>query len=74
MKHRYIIGAGDATVDKGMKLEWTAEKDGDLVIGGLGYEYSDPVTGEIVNTYNNWVITIDKRGVMTREDWTDQYK
>lgn len=57
-----------------MKLEWAAEKDGSLYIGGPGYEYTDPDTGLVDNIYNNWVITIDEDGVLTRADWSDKYK
>lgn len=64
---------GDGNLDKGMKLEWATEKDGNLVVGSFGKEYTDDM-GRIVNTNNNWVITIDPNGEITREDWTQQYK
>lgn len=57
-----------------MKMEWATEKDESLLIGGLGYEYTDPDTGKIDNIYNNWLITIDETGALTRQDWTDNYE
>lgn len=70
---RYILPEGDGNLDKGMKLEWATEKDGSLVVGSFGKEYTDN-EGHIVNTNNNWIITIDPEGVISRQDWTKQYK
>lgn len=70
---RYILPEGDGNLDKGMKLEWATEKDGSLVVGSFGKEYTDN-DGRIVNTNNNWIITIDPQGVISRQDWTKQYK
>lgn len=70
---RYILPEGDGNLDKGMKLEWATEKDGSLVVGSFGKEYTDN-DGRIVNTNNNWIITIDPHGVISRQDWTQQYK
>ena len=71
--NRYILPEGDGLVDKGMKLEWATIKDGSLVVGSFGKEYTDD-EGRIVNTNNNWVITIDENGVTSRQDWSEQYK
>ena len=56
-----------------MKLEWATIKDGSLVVGSFGKEYTDD-EGHIVNTNNNWVITIDEQGIVSRQDWSEQYK
>ncbi|CAM9939331.1 unnamed protein product [Ectocarpus sp. 12 AP-2014] len=72
MAPRYILPEGDGNLDKGMKLEWATEKDGSLVVGSFGKEYTDN-DGRIVNTNNNWIITIDPEGVISRQDWTKQY-
>ncbi|CAM9381149.1 unnamed protein product, partial [Ectocarpus fasciculatus] len=73
MAPRYILPEGDGNLDKGMKLEWATEKDGSLVVGSFGKEYTDN-DGRIVNTNNNWIITIDPQGVISRQDWTQKYK
>lgn len=70
---RYILPEGDGLIDKGMKLEWATIKDGSLVVGSFGKEYTDD-EGRIVNTNNNWVITIDENGVISRRDWSERYK
>lgn len=72
MAPRYILPEGDGLVDKGMKLEWATVKDGSLVLGSMGKEYTDN-EGHVVNTNNNWVIFIDENGVISREDWTQYY-
>lgn len=56
-----------------MKLEWATIKDGSLVVGSFGKEYTDDA-GHVVSMNNNWVIFIDADGGITREDWTQQYK
>lgn len=70
---RYILPEGDGLVDKGMKLEWATQKDGVLIVGSFGKEYTDD-NGAVVNMNNNWVIFVDEHGVITRQDWTQQYK
>lgn len=70
---RYILPEGDGLLDKGMKLEWATEKDGSLIVGSFGKEFTDN-QGRVVNTNNNWVITIDPSGAITREDWSQEYK
>ena len=72
MVPRYILPEGDGLVDKGMKLEWATVKDESLVVGSMGKEYTDN-DGNVVNMNNNWVIFIDEKGVITREDWTSRY-
>lgn len=59
-------------MDKGMKLEWATVKDGSLVVGSMGKEYTNS-EGAILSTNNNWVDFIDEHGVVTREDWTEHY-
>lgn len=71
-RRRYIIPEGDGNNDKGMKLEWATVKDGSLLVGSMGKEYTNS-EGEIVNTNNLWVDFIDERGEVTHEDWTEYY-
>ncbi|CAM9518064.1 unnamed protein product [Discosporangium mesarthrocarpum] len=70
---RYIIGEGDGSVDKGMKLEWATVKGGSLVLGSFGKEFTDS-SGAVINTNNNWVTFVDVEGRMVKEDWTEKYK
>lgn len=64
---------GDGNTDKGMKLEWATVKDGRLVMGSIGKEYTDR-SGAITGYNNNWVDFIDPHGEVTREDWTQKYE
>lgn len=73
MAPRYIIPEGDGTVDKGMKLEWATVKDGKLVLGSIGKEFTDS-TGAITGYNNNWVDLIDEHGNVVHEDWTEKYE
>lgn len=72
-RNRYIVPEGDGTVDKGMKLEWATVKDGKLVVGSIGKEFTDK-TGAITGYNNNWVDFIDEHGGVTFEDWTENYE
>jgi soluble calcium-activated nucleotidase 1 len=47
-------------------------KDGDLYMGSMGKEYTNP-DGSIANTNNMWVSRYTKKGELMREDWTDKY-
>ena len=69
---RYVITEGDGDTDKGMKVEWASEKDGELYIGSIGKEYTD-MTGNVVSSNMLWVSIINAEGQLRREDWTDRY-
>lgn len=53
--------SGDGNTDKGFKSEWATVKDGKLVVGSFGKEFTDS-KGHIVNTNNNWVKVISNSG------------
>jgi Apyrase len=53
-----VLAEGDGHVDKGMKIEWATVKDGQLVLGSFGKEYTDE-KGAIISTANNWIVTVD---------------
>lgn len=69
---RFVITEGDGDTDKGMKWEWATVKDGKLYIGSMGKEYTDR-EGNIVNTNNLWIATVDEDGNVQRIDWRDNY-
>jgi len=69
---RFVITEGEGDTDKGMKWEWATVKDGKLYMGSMGKEYTDR-DGNIVNTNNLWIATVDKNGDVERIDWKDNY-
>ncbi|CAM9155292.1 unnamed protein product, partial [Phaeothamnion confervicola] len=72
MAPRHIFAEGDGSVDKGMKFEWATVRNGELVMGSFGKEYTNS-EGAIISTNNNWVIFMDEHGSIRREDWTERY-
>lgn len=69
---RHILGEGDGSLDKGMKVEWATVKGEEMVFGSFGKEYTNPA-GAIISTANNWIVTIDEHGVQERYDWSQHY-
>jgi len=69
---RFVITEGEGETDKGMKWEWATEKNGDLIIGSMGKEYTRP-DGTIKNRNNLWISHLSPRGELTRINWTKQY-
>lgn len=70
MAPKHVIAARDGLQDKAMKAEWATVKDGKMVVGSIGREYTTSTDGEI---FNMWVAFIDENGDISREDWTEQY-
>lgn len=70
---RHIIMEGDGETDKGFKIEWAAVKGGLLYVGSFGKEYTDN-DGNIKNTNNMWVKTINTKGSLRHHDWSNYYK
>jgi len=67
---RHIITEGDGhSSSKGMKLEWATVKDGIMFLGSFGKEYilSD---GSIKNEWPMWTALLDRKGHLTRKNWT----
>ena len=69
---RFILTEGDGDTDKGMKVEWSTVKDGNLYIGSFGKEFTNQ-EGEVVNRNNMWIVVLDHWGHVKRYDWTDIY-
>eukprot|EP01054_Gregarina_sp_Poly1_P002209 Gregarina_sp_Poly_1__2208@NODE_158_length_12340_cov_321_502159_g140_i0_p4_GENE_NODE_158_length_12340_cov_321_502159_g140_i0NODE_158_length_12340_cov_321_502159_g140_i0_p4_ORF_typecomplete_len467_score68_91Apyrase/PF06079_11/2_8e95_NODE_158_length_12340_cov_321_502159_g140_i036735073 len=61
---------------KGMKIEWACEKEGKLVVGSFGKEYTTANGSQVIGTANLWIVAIDNPqngdGIQ-RLDWTRQY-
>ena len=69
---RFILMEGNGDTDKGQKTEWATVKDGRIIAGSFGKEYTSS-DGSIVNTNNMWVSIIDKDGSVSHENWTGQF-
>eukprot|EP00590_Aulacoseira_subarctica_P005708 CAMPEP_0172431110 /NCGR_PEP_ID=MMETSP1064-20121228/57244_1 /TAXON_ID=202472 /ORGANISM="Aulacoseira subarctica , Strain CCAP 1002/5" /LENGTH=421 /DNA_ID=CAMNT_0013177599 /DNA_START=153 /DNA_END=1418 /DNA_ORIENTATION=- len=69
---RLVITEGDGDTDKGMKWEWATVKDGDLYMGSMGKEFTNP-DGSVANTNNLWVSKYSHKGELSRENWTEKY-
>ncbi|KAJ1613168.1 apyrase and calcium-activated nucleotidase SCAN-1-like protein [Cryptosporidium canis] len=68
---RYILSEGNGKTSKGMKIEWMAVRDGILWVGSFGKEFVS--NGVIEKRDNMWVATIDKRGSISRFNWSSVY-
>lgn len=51
----YILMEGSGHTSKGQKSEWATVKDGELVIGSIGKEYTDNTGLQIASKANFWV-------------------
>jgi soluble calcium-activated nucleotidase 1 len=69
---RYVITEGEGDTDKGMKWEWSTVKDGELWMGSMGKEFTNP-DGSIANVNNLWVTIMNKSGEFRRVNWTKQF-
>lgn len=69
---RYVITEGEGDTDKGMKWEWSTVKDGELWMGSMGKEFTNP-DGSVANVNNLWVTVMHKGGGFRRINWTKQF-
>lgn len=69
---RFILMEGNGDTEKGQKSEWATVKDGKMIVGSFGKEYTNP-DGSIRNTNNMWVSTIDSNGHVEHVDWMENY-
>ena len=69
---RFIITEGEGDTDKGMKWEWATVKNGELYMGSMGKEFTNP-DGSIANTNNLWISVLNANGEIRREDWVSKY-
>lgn len=57
---------------EGFKSEWATVKDGTLIIGSLGKEWTTS-TGDVINHNPEFVKTVSPKGEVQHHDWTDNY-
>lgn len=69
---RYVITEGEGDTDKGMKWEWSTVKDGELWMGSMGKEFTNP-DGSIKNVNNLWVTIMSPSGEFRRINWAKQF-
>lgn len=69
---RFVVTEGSGDTDKGMKWEWATIKNGELYLGSMGKEYTNP-DGSIANTNNLWISILSPRGELRRVDWSEKY-
>lgn len=69
---RFVITEGDGDTDKGMKWEWATVKDGELYMGSMGKEYTNP-DGTVANRNNLWISILTANGELRRLNWTENY-
>jgi len=70
---RHIMMEGSGDTDKGFKCEWMAQKDGLMLVGSFGKEYTDS-EGKVVNRNNLWVKVFTPDGRLTHLDWSSNYQ
>lgn len=69
---RFVVTEGDGDTDKGMKWEWSTVKNGELYMGSMGKEYTNP-DGSVANTNNLWVSVLNSNGELRRLDWEPKF-
>jgi len=71
-----ILSDGAGNREKPMKAEWSVRKDGSLLLGGWGKEWTTP-TGEIgdrsVALDPLWVKQVSCEGAVTSLNWTENF-
>jgi len=68
-----VLADGNGTLPKGFKCEWGCIKDDDLMIGGLGKEWTTS-SGELLNYNPQYVKKISMHGEVTHLDWRMNYQ
>ncbi|KAF0692186.1 Aste57867_16710 [Aphanomyces stellatus] len=67
-----IVMEGDGNSSKGQKHEWATVKDGELIMGSNGKEFTTGTT--IIHENNMWVAILARNGAIRHENWTDRFK
>ena len=70
-RHIFIEGPGDIN-DKGLKIEWATQKDGTLVVGSFGKEYTNN-KGEVLHANNLWTVVYRADGTVAHVNWKANY-
>jgi soluble calcium-activated nucleotidase 1 len=69
---KFIVSEGGSSSKKGMKLEWGTVKDGKMLVGSMGKEYTNP-DGSIASYGSLWVSSLDSSGQVSHENWSNKY-
>ncbi|CAO4385960.1 unnamed protein product [Caenorhabditis nigoni] len=67
-----LLNDGPGNVIKGIKGEWMTVKDTELIVGGLGKEWTT-TDGEYVNDHPMWVKHVSAHGAVHHENWKDVF-
>ncbi|CAB3399213.1 unnamed protein product [Caenorhabditis bovis] len=67
-----FVNDGDGKVEKGLKGEWMTVKGSELIVGGLGKEWTT-TEGEYVNDHPMWIKRISPSGAVRHENWKDVF-
>lgn len=62
-----------AGATKGMKAEWSTVKDGELVVGSIGKEWTNSAK-EVLHRGPEWVKVIDANGAVRSVDWGQHFR
>ena len=63
-----ILSDGDGTAEKGFKGEWMTVKDRQLIVGGMGKEYTQR-DGSIAHQNPEFVKFVTPGGAVTHHNW-----
>ena len=69
---RGIMMEGNGDTSKGFKCEWMTVKDGHLLAGSFGKEYTNP-DGSVKNRNNNWLKSFSPTLALTHVDWNAEF-
>ncbi|CAI5453992.1 unnamed protein product [Caenorhabditis angaria] len=67
-----LLNDGPGNVQKGLKGEWITVKDHELIVGGLGKEWTT-TDGEYVNDHPMWVKHVSSNGAVWHENWKNVF-
>ena len=70
-RHIFMEGSGDIN-DKGLKIEWATQKDGTLLVGSFGKEYTNN-KGEVMHSNNLWAVAYKADGTASHVNWKPNY-
>ncbi len=70
-RHIFMEGPGDIN-DKGLKIEWATQKDGTMVVGSFGKEYTNN-KGEVLHANNLWTVAYKADGTAAHVNWKGHY-
>lgn len=74
MVPRWVLPDGNLRTDKGMKIEWMSVRDGKLVVGSSGKDWTT-ADGAFLSNHPKWIKVIAAGGhIEGAYDWSDMYR